>query len=178
LSPDLATPSELLPGIAARGLATDYTDALVAPLVDIDDRLTEFVRGAEELGDAGGPVLDWLGDFAAEARGGLTDPEYRRLIAGRRVALEQTVVPGAVYRGWLGLTDPWASTMDEAAAEASLLAFVSYLPTTGWVQRVSVVARDLVADGVYAYGLIAQPGCFVWDVNSFDDAGFGFDFGV
>lgn len=178
MSLPLSTPSELLPGITARGLATAYTDTLTAPLVDIDERIGEFVVGINDLGEAAGGILDLLGDWCAEERLGLEDSEYRRIIAGRRVALEQTVTAPAIFRGWEGLTEAWEATQTEAANEVALLARVSYMPTSGWVQRVSLVVRDLVSAHVYAYGLLGPPGTFIWDSSSFDDAGFGFDFGV
>lgn len=175
---DLVTPSELLPGITARGLATAYTDALVAPLVEIDGRVTEIVLGIEDLAEAGGGILDLLGDWASEPRGGLSDGEYRRIIAGRRVALERTVERPAIWRGWVGLTEPLQGAMDEAPNEVSLTAWVTYQPSTAWVQRVAGVARELVSGGAYVYGLIAPPGTYLWGTNSFDDAGFAFDFGA
>lgn len=172
-------PSLLLPGIAARGPATAYTDALWAPLIEVDDRVREFVVGLLDLDEAAGVVLDLAGDLAtAGDRGGLDDGPYRRIVAGRRVARERTVEPHAVYRGWTAMTEAWRATLDEAPSEVTLIGWVDYVPTSDWVARVGGVVRHLVADGTYAYGLIAQPGCFVWGINSFDDAGFGFDFGV
>lgn len=181
MSAVLSTPSELLPGITARGDATAYTDALWAPLVSIDERVGCLVAGVEDLNEAAGMTLDLLGDWASEERLGLGDAEYRRLIAGRRVALQATVTAPAIYRGWLGLTDARTSpvaTIDETPTEVALLAWVDYTPSSGWVQRASVVMRDIVSAGVSVYGMIAPPGTYVWDVNSFDDAGFGADFGV
>lgn len=173
----LSTPSELLPGVTARGLGADYTDALTAPLVELDERLGEVVTQVLDLYEAAGSLLDLLGDWSGEPRGGLTDAEYRRIIAGRRVVLEATVTPPAVWRAWTGLTDALTATIDESVAGVILTAFVDFVPTILWVVRVAVVVRDLIGAGIEPYGLLAPPSTFLWDVHAFDDAGFAFDFG-
>lgn len=166
----------LLPGIAARGAATDYTGALWAPLYTLDGRAAAIEAGVLDLDDAEAEVLDLLGDWATEPRQGMGDDDYRRLIAGRRVALAGTVTPGAVWRGWSTMTELTEGVLSETPSEAILVAEVDYLPTDGWVQRVGLIVDDLIPAGVAVYGLIVQPDSFHWEEDAFEDAGFSFDF--
>lgn len=168
--PETLDPASLLPDVAARPV--DYLGALTGPLVDLDERVRLIYAGMSDLGDAVGVVLDLAGGAIGEGRGGLSDSEYRRLIAGRRAARRGGTTPAAVLAGWVALTDGVDATADAmGAATVRLRARVDYAPTGTWLRRARAVVLDLVAAGMDIDATIYRAGTATYDGVPGYDAG-------
>lgn len=147
----------LLPDVVAREGGAEWHAALLAPLGPLDDRLSDIYGGIAEIGDAAGPLLDLLGDYVGEPRGGLGDGDYRRLIAARRVARASGVDVRAVARAWAALTAPGTTTIREPGTSSLYLrAVVGWTPSGRWLARAAAVVRDTVAAGVDVEALIVR----------------------
>lgn len=152
--------------------AIPYLTALVRPLGQIDDRVAALFSGLADLGDATGWVLDLAGDRVGEPRGGLSDNEYRRIIAGRRVAAVTGCTAPTVYAGWVALTESGEARLEQPGANTVLLtARVPYAPTTTWLQRAGLVVRDLVMAGVDVEATVYSAGTAVYDAIPGYDVG-------
>ena len=163
-------PASLLPDIAARPV--DYLGALTRPLVALDDEIRLIYAGLVDLGDAVGDVLDLAGGVIGETRGGLSDAEYRRIIAGRRVARRGGTTPAAVLAGWVALTEGVDATAEaRAPATVRLVARVSYAPTGVWLRRARGVVLDLIAAGLDLDATLYRAGTAVYDGVPGYDAG-------
>lgn len=168
--PPELVPSELLPDIAARPV--DYLGALTRPIVALDDEIRLIYAGLTDLGDAVGSVLDLAGGVIGETRGGLSDSEYRRILAGRRAARTGGTTPAAVLAGWIALTEGADATADApGAATVRLRARVSYAPTSVWLRRARGVVLDLVAAGMDVDATLYRAGTAVYDGVPGYDAG-------
>lgn len=163
----------VLPDIAAESPGGDLFVHWTQPLRALDDRLALMYAGAVDLEDAAGWILDWLGSKEGERRNGLADDEYRRLIAGRRVANVSSGSYRSIAAGWRALTGSTVSTVEaEGSSSLFLLARVSYTPSAVWLSRAGRIVRTLIPGGVYATALIERE-----DTARFDDPIHGFDTG-
>jgi len=159
----------LLPDIAARPPAGDYFLALVRPIGAIIDRYALLLGGLIDISIASGGTLDAAGLLVYEARGALTDDEYRRIIAGRRVAL----AGGDLLAGWQALTDAVDVELDVTGpAVVDLLGRVAYVPGDIFVQRAASVLRALRPGGVAISATLYRA-----DSAIYDDAAMGYDVG-
>ncbi len=164
------------PAIAARGVGEDYILALMLPVKEIDIMVGWINAGVESIHEARGTTLDLLGDWVEEPRGGLTDAEYRRIIAGRRVALAGGGNLPAVYRCLQALSGDDDPLLDEYTLGLYMSANVDWAPSTAYIQRARAVMRDTVLAGVEWYAVFAPPNYFTFNDDSFDYAGLAPDF--
>lgn len=163
-------PASLVPDIAARPV--DYLGTLTAPIVALDDEIRLIYAGLTDLGEAVGDVLDLAGAVIGETRGGLSDSEYRRIIAGRRAARRGGTTPAAVLAGWVALTEGADATADApGASTVRLRARVSYQPTSLWLRRARGVVLDLVAAGMDVDATVYGAGTATYDGVPGYDAG-------
>lgn len=168
--PDGLVPSEIVPDIAARPI--DYVGALTGPLVVLDDQVRLIYAGLSDLNDASGDVLDIAGGVIGESRGGLSDAEYRRILAGRRAARRGGTTPAAVLAGWTALTEALDATAEApGAATVRLRARVAYAPTSLWLRRARGVVLDLIAAGMDVDATLYRAGTAVYDGVPGYDAG-------
>lgn len=162
--------TSLLPDIAV----SPYFGPLVAPLQSLDDQVRSLYAGLADLSDAVGLTLDLAGDLVGEPRSGLRDDEYRRIIAGRRVARLGGVTPGRVAAGWVALTEPLEWRIEApGSASVHLSARVAYVPADGWIVRASSVVRALLAVWVDAEAILYRS-----DTAIYDDPSTGYDIGT
>lgn len=146
---------EATQALVADVAADPYLTVLCRPLHALDERISILFAGLSDLTHASGATLDIAGDIEGEARGGLSDDEYRRLIAGRRVARAGGVTPAAVLRGWVALTEALDAELTEpGASSVHLIARVSYAPSSIWLRRARAVVRDLVGAGYDVSALV------------------------
>ena len=164
------------PAIAARGVGEDYILALMLPVKQIDIMVGWINAGVESIHEARGTTLDLLGDWVEEPRGGLTDAEYRRIIAGRRVALAGGGNLPAIYRALQAVSGDADPLLDEYTLGLVMTADVTWVPSTAYLQRAETILRDTIFAGVEAYTVFYPANYFIWDVDSFDYAGFSPDF--
>lgn len=145
----------ILPDVAANGQGLAWAALLYDPVMDIDDQVALMYAGLLELEDAAGVVLDLAGDRVGESRGGLSDQEFRRIIAGRQVAELRGIGRRRAYAGWVALTGSDAATMEDLGmASARFVAPVGWEPSDIWLSRAGEVVRDLVAPGYEATALV------------------------
>lgn len=138
-----------LPDLCARDGGGEWFAALTAPLGPIDDQNALIYAAVVEIADANGAMLDLLGDFVNEPRGGLSGDEYRRLIAARRVARAGGVGIRRVWQAWQVLTAPSVPEIVEPGpASLYLRARIDWTPTQIWLRRAASVMRDVVGAGV------------------------------
>ena len=166
----------LLPDLAAAGDGLGYAQALLRPLGDIDSRLSELFGALVAPDDAAGPALDFLGDQVNEARGGLGDAEYRRIIAGRRVASSKTggVTAPRVMAGWQALTGSSELRLTRLPPYGiHLTARVSVAPTGTWLVRAVSVVKALVSAKCAVNATV-----YTGDSAIFDSLSLGYDVGL
>lgn len=153
----------VMPAVPMRGPSGQAWLAEVAPLGDLDTDVAALYYGLADLSDAAGYVLDVAGDLVGEQRGGLADAEYRRIIAGRRVARARALTPRAVRRGWQALTSAETLRVERLPpASLSMTAQIGWIPTTVYLARAGAIVRDLVADGVEIEAILYGPGTAVY----------------
>lgn len=166
----------LLPGPAARPPGLEYATAVWSGMATIEAEVIDLRDALHNIDVATGIALDILGGWVGELRLGLVDFDYRRIIAGRRVALAGGVTPAAVIRGWRAVTGDDEGLLFEQPSEVFLVAEVSHVVDSAWLARASLTVRDMIGNGRALYGVVASPGAFRWGVTSFDAAGFSADF--
>jgi len=148
----------VLPGIAARDEAGTYFVEMTRQLSYLDEDVAEIYEGLVDLELATGGVLDIAGDLAGEVRGGLEDFEYRRLIAGRRIARAGAITAPRVWAGWMALTLASGGRLYELPPASVLLtADVTWIPSSTWLVRAGAVVRDLLAAGVHGNAVVVPP---------------------
>lgn len=153
------TAEGLLPHPAAAGDGLLYFQTLTRPLAELDGNASSIYAGRVDLEQAKGVVLDLIGDTFNEPRGGLEDHEYRRLIAGRRVAWAGAVTPPRVWAGWVALTDLRSGRLRNlGSASIQLEARVDWIPSSLFLDRAGRVVDALVGAGWEASALMAPPG--------------------
>lgn len=166
----------LLPGVASRGWSGDGFVAGVDPLGQVYDDLGVIASGIATIGDASGYVLDIAGDLVGEARQGLGDAEYRRIIAGARVAQAMGTnksIP-RIKAGWAALTS--GEVVSCATAEplsVHMSAQIGWIPTSLYLARAGAVVRRMVAGGFAIEAVLYAPGTAIYD-----DGSVGYDIGT
>lgn len=135
-----------LPDVAAEGGGAAFAAAIFRPLAEIDSRVAGLYAGLVAIGDATGGTLDLLGDRLGEPRGGLSNGEYRRIIAGRRVARFVAITAPRVLAGWRAVTgaagaDAWI--VQPGSSSIQLFARVTATPSGTYLVRAARVVRDL-----------------------------------
>lgn len=163
-------PAGLLPDVAARPI--DYLGTLLRPLVTLDDEVRLIYAGLTDLGDAVGDVLDLAGGVIGETRGGLSDDEYRRILAGRRAARSGGTTPARVLAGWIALTEGVDATAEApGSSTVRLRARIDYAPTSLWLRRARGVVLDLIAAGLDLDATLYRAGTATYDGVPGYDAG-------
>ena len=174
-----------LPAPAAIGASEDYAQALAWPWSVIDADLLALVSGLVDLGAAVGWVLDVAGAEVREPRGGLSDTEYRRIIAGRRLALGST---GSTADAWAVLV-ALAGSEDGAiwllhgpggvSAAVWMQMRVTFSPSAGYLLRAGAVMRDaLPADADAVVTVYTTPALFFDGPGVFDSGVFAYNLPV
>ncbi len=163
----------LLPSVAATPPGDDYYLALVRPMQSTLDRYALLYAGQVDIGDAAGSGLDLAGDLAGEARGGLADDEYRRIIAGRRIATSGRVSPQRAAAAWRALTDDATATVKSPGLfSVHMRARVTSSPTGEFLIRAANVVKGLVPT---AYDIEAV--MYRSDSAVYDSATYGYGIG-
>lgn len=165
---------ELLPDVAANRDGFGFARSLFRPLSTLDDAVAQLYAGMVEIGDASELGLTIAGDLVGEPPGGLTTEEYRRIIAGRRVAVYGAVTAPRVLAGWravTGSTEVHLYTLEPATV--LLTARVTFLPTSTYLVRAGSVVRDLVGAG---YSVSAS--LYRNDTAIYDHPSLGYDVGT
>lgn len=157
----------LSPTIAVMPPGDSYLASSFGMVGLLDDGVAALYGGLNNLGDATSGVLDVCGDLVSEVRGGLTDSDYRRVIAGRRVASEGggAVTSPRVYQGWVVVAAPVIEariTQEPDGlvipyAGVTLSALVNWTPTSLWLARAGVVVSDLMGAGYDVTATVATP---------------------
>lgn len=169
----------LLAPLLARGAMGLLAECGIDIIGDLGDDLDELAVGVRDLSLATGPTLDFLGAQVGEAREGLADDEYRRIIAGRRVALAGGVEPGAVLRCLRALSGGTEARLDDAGPGRLVgQARVSSPPSGTWLVRAQAVVGATVAAGVRWCVTFYTPSAAIFDeLPGFDAGVFGYDIG-
>lgn len=163
-----------LPDIAAEGEGLDFATELTRPLAVLDSRVAELYAGIVDLRDATDGTLDLLGDRVGEKRAGMTNAEYRRVIAGRRVARFGAITAPRVLAGWRALTDPLEARIETPGSSSiHLFARVTWTPTSAWLVRAARVVLDLCAADAEVNAVIYKSTSAI-----FGDPGTGFGIGT
>lgn len=174
-----------LPAPAAIGASEDYAQAFAWPWSVMETDLLSLVSGLVDLGAAVGWVLDVAGKEVNEPRGGLSDTEYRRIIAGRRLSIGST---GSTADAWAVLVALAGS--DEGAIwllhgpggvtpAVWMQARVVFSPTAGYLLRAGAVMRDaLPADADAVVALYTTPALFFDGPGVFDSGVFAYNLPV
>lgn len=149
--------TSLLPSAAAREPGTSYMVSLMSPLGDQMTWVDGLVAAMADIEAASGDVLDLLGRRVGELRGGLSDYEYRRIIAGRRVTLWSGSDPYRVGQGLAALTSTTEWRYWDIPGAVHVQSRIAWEPTDVWLRRAGVVMEDLIALGIewdlYVYRL-------------------------
>lgn len=133
-----------LPDVAAEGDGAAFAAAIFRPLAEIDSRVAGLYAGLVAIGDATDGTLDLLGDRVGELRQGLSNGEYRRIIAGRRVARFGAITAARVLAGWRAVTGAAdARIVQPGASSIHLFARVTATPSGTYLVRAARVVRDL-----------------------------------
>ena len=168
----------LLPGPAANGDGLGYMVGATAGLYEIDDGLASIYEGSINLGLAAGYTLDLLGDRVRERRDGLDNHEYRRIIAGRRIARARrgAVTYPRVWAGWCALTGSTQGRMITLPpASVFLWSATDWVPSDTFLLRAGAVVDALMGAGYEADAVIAPPGTlYVDDLPGVDDGLVGY----
>lgn len=169
----------LLPGIAARGQGAAWFAAVFGDLGRLDEDVAGIYEALVDIEMATGPGLDIAGDQVGERRQGLADHEYRRIIAGRRIA-QNAVVPRRVWAGWVALTgSDGGRLVNMPPASIALWGPITFAPTSAWLKRAGQVVSALTASGIYASAAVTPPGTAHFDELPGYDAGlYAFDLPV
>jgi hypothetical protein len=163
----------LLPSIAATPPGDSYWLGLVSPMQATLDRYALLYAGQADIGDAAGFGLDLAGDLVGEARGGLLDDEYRRIISGRRIATGGRVSQQRAAAGWRALTDDAEATVKSPGLYSlHMRASVTDSPSGAFLIRAANVVKGLVPT---AYDIEAV--MYRSDSALYDAATYGYDVG-
>lgn len=157
----------LLPTPSGRGGGGDFALALWSPLATMEAQVGAVVQGLVDLDAAAGAVLDLAGARVGEYREGLSDTEYRRIIAGRRVsvgslgrasdvvAVAEALggVPGEVRVGRIGTT----------GQALSVEMLVGFEPSGAYLARAGAVLRDAVDFAWDLEAVARTASSLIWD---------------
>lgn len=160
----------LLPAPSALGEGQAFALSLASPWATLEQLVEAFGSGAADVELAPGWVLDVLGARINEPRGGLDDTRYRRIVAGRRVALGSLGTSPHVVAVLRALTLCGADIrldllVDEASGVAAvwLQARVAFAPVGAWLIRAADVLRDALPLSVEAVASVYESGALVFD---------------
>jgi hypothetical protein len=154
----------LLPSIAATPPGDSYWLGLVSPMQATLDRYALLYAGLVNLDDAAGSTLDVAGDLVSEARGGLVDSEYRRIIAGRRIAIGGRVSHQRAAAAWRALTQTTDGTVNSAGTfSIHMAARVTFSPSDAFIVRGGSVVRALIPAGYDAEAIIYRSDTALYD---------------
>lgn len=159
----------LLTGPCARGAGEAWFVALTQPLDDIDVAVGGLHDGLVDIEQAAGVALDLAGELEGEEREGLDDREFRRIVAGRRMARNAITAP-RVWAGWLALTGSTTADMRVLApASLYLTAQIPWVPTSTWLVRAGSVVRSLIGADAQANAVVYRSTSALFDeVPGFD----------
>lgn len=138
----------LLGPIVDRGMGRRYFLALAAPFLALLADADALASATEDIGLASGKALDWLGAQVGERRAGLSDEEYRRVIAGRRVAIGGGVSAVTMRRALVALSgQDDAETRVTGAGRMLLVMRVSATPSQAYLRRCADIIASMVPAG-------------------------------
>lgn len=162
----------LLPAPAAIPPGEDYAQALAYPWSLMEIGLEALVVGLVDIDAAAGGVLDLAGSRVGESRGGLDDTEYRRIIAGRRLAIGSYGRPSDVAAVFAALTGAEVR-LYRLASGPDLVMFgqVAWTPTTPYLKRAGAVLGDAVEYGVVVEASLYPTAGMLFDAGPPFDAG-------
>ena len=150
----------------------------VAPVGEIDNDLNALVEGIVDLEAAPGWVLRVAGPRVNEDVGGLTDTEYRRIIAGKRLAIASLGTGPDVFSVALALGGTptgriWTlynESTELSCVHVSVLA--PFDPSAGYLIRAGSVLRHALPVDAEATGAIYTDGDGIFDDSCFDGSTF------
>ena len=166
-----------LPAPAAIGASESYVQALASPWARMEADIEALVLGLVDLDVAPSWVLDVAGARVGEARGGLSDTEYRRIIAGRRLSIGSSGSNADVYRVLLALAGTSTGRIllitntTTGLSGVWLQALIALSPTAGYLLRAGAVLRDALPLDAEAVATVYVSGSLTFDAPPPLDAG-------
>lgn len=155
---------ELLPSVAVRGPARVYIVELGRAVGDLDLLWYDLYGACLDIGAAIGWMLDYRGALVGETRGGLTDDEYRGIIAAREIAFAGGITAPRVWSAWVGLIGSPDGTIETRyPAQGYLTGQLLFVPSSAWIERARLVMGDVVALGVQVTAAARPPGGARWN---------------
>ena len=155
-----------------------FTAGMVGQVQYVEDQVYDL-RYDRLLSTAAGVQLDVYGRIVGEARGDLTDDQYRRFIEARIQANLSEGLPDQLLAIWIIIAGPKTSgtvaTYTRMGIAAYMLSIVRDAAlTTAEIERINAFLDDISPAGV-GYGLVVGDG--TGDGPFTFDAGPGFDKG-
>lgn len=171
---------ELLPG-SLRGPTTDAVfGAVLEPLAEIHLTLAGLTVALDPA-LATGFQLRQAGERVGEPQGGLTDSEYRTIIAGRTCAMQAGGRPAGVTATWRALAGnprdgAWSIKRMNTPGLPCVACYaqVDTIPSREWLTRAGTVLRSAVGAGIEVFGVLYRTDAFTLAPGG----GLGFDEGA
>jgi hypothetical protein len=159
---------EILPAALQSPAAVAFAEVLAYPFEQLDSEMEQYVSGTTAEG------LAALGSRVGEEPGGLTPPEYRRIIQAARAsetARARFDVP-SMLGVWRTLTGDAAGTIRTIGpGQIFLRADVTYWPSSLFVARAERLLRRTVQPGIMWGATIAVQGALRFDAQPGLDLG-------
>ncbi len=160
---------DMLPAMAARGQALAYFQRLFYPIYDLKTQVALLAASAADLELACEWMLDFWGDLEGEARNGLSDEEYRRLITVRRVAKYGRHSLPAIYNAFVKAVGVTATDINLIRlAPASVLAWATMPapPSFIFLRQAGQALADVMPAGYQINASVALADTLFWDDGS------------
>lgn len=173
--------ASLTPAPAFLGDSATFLQVLAWPWSVLELDLEQLAIGLVDLDAAVTWVIDVAGKRVNERRQGLDDTEYRRIVAGKRLAIGSGGSASDVWAVLLGLTSADSGRLlvaeNESTGETGVIMWgtISFVPSETFLMRAGQVLRAALPLAAEATCSLATSQTAVFDGASFDDGGlFGY----
>lgn len=142
--------------------------AFLGPFAQIDGEFATFIGGVSVPDLADGDALAALGSRVGEDQGGLTDPEYKRIVLGALAGTwaRRSWTDAAAWAMWLALSGSDAADASVTTSGAGYVTFrglLRFTPSAEWVVRAGRVLRKSVRPGLQWEAFFALSGALIFD---------------
>lgn len=165
----------LTPAPAYLGDSAKFVQVLAWPWSVMELDLEQLAIGLVDLDAAVTWVIDVAGARVGERRQGLDDTEYRRIVAGKRLAIGSAASASDVWAVLLGVTGAETGRLivaeNESTGESGVImwGFVDFVPSDTFLRRAGQVLRSALPLSAEANASVATSQTAIFDGSAFDD---------